>query len=159
MRVLLITLFPCLLIWVGAAIASAIPGTLSVDAFPPNNTTPSTSLFPDESNVGYAGPTATGAEGFAYETAPAQPKRYSKSTDPFTPLVLPVAADAVSHKIINHVDQTYSLTMHISPSRTSPPLSGGATCPREGVCQQGLSGSTMRPRSSPKDAKSPKSRR
>ena len=71
-------------------------GATSVDAFPPNSTQPNTALFPPESVVGYAGPTKTGAEGFTYQTAPAKVNRYSKNTDAFAPVVLPIAADKVS---------------------------------------------------------------
>ena len=68
----------------------------TTDDFPPDNVQPDTTLFPPESVVGYYGATKTGAEGFAYQTAPAQPKRYAQSQNPYAPVFLPVASDAVS---------------------------------------------------------------
>ncbi len=48
------------------------PGSASTDAYPPASTTVNTALFPNESVVGYALATATGAQGFAIQTAPAK---------------------------------------------------------------------------------------
>lgn len=56
----------------------------SADVFPPPNVTPNTSIFPDASVVGYPGPTATGLEPFACQTAASFPQH----TDIY-PLVLP----------------------------------------------------------------------
>ena len=72
--------------------AAVIAGSTTADVYPPPGVTPNTALFPPESVVGYAGPTPTGAEPFAYETSP--PQRFAKSQDLFSPLVNPVLADA-----------------------------------------------------------------
>ncbi|GAA6060764.1 hypothetical protein JCM10212_006744 [Sporobolomyces blumeae] len=60
--------------------ASASSSTDSIglsvsDTYPPVNTLPNTSLFPDESQVGYQQPTPTGVEPFAAQTAVSWPVR------------------------------------------------------------------------------------
>ena len=77
-----------------SGVHSAVLGSASSDVYPPSATMPNTALFPPESVVGYQGGTPTGAEAFAYQTAP--PKRFVKNTAEYSPLVLPIAADAVS---------------------------------------------------------------
>ena len=77
------------------ALASPIiPGSPTAGNYPPASTTVDSAVFPGESEVGYAGPTATGAEGFALQTSP--PKRYAKAQEAFAPVVIPVAAQPVS---------------------------------------------------------------
>lgn len=87
-----------------AASAVSYAGATSTDVFPPTGSvwripsrsaianlhrcllaTAGGSLFPDESQIGYPGVTATGAEPFAIQTQP--PSLYPANTAPFAPLV------------------------------------------------------------------------
>ncbi|KAI7265764.1 phosphoglycerate mutase-like protein [Hortaea werneckii] len=52
---------------------SSIAGHSTSDVFPPAHTSVNSILFPDEAEVGFPGPTPTGAEPFAAQTAPLYP--------------------------------------------------------------------------------------
>ncbi|KAH8930477.1 hypothetical protein BT69DRAFT_1327941 [Atractiella rhizophila] len=78
----------CALTLAGGAFASPFAekrqaATATFTVFPAAGTSASPDLFPDESQVGYPGPTATGAEPLAIATAPA----YAGNGAQFFPLV------------------------------------------------------------------------
>ncbi|CAE7186445.1 3-phytase b [Pyrenophora teres f. teres] len=85
--------FVALLAGVGAApTTTAVPaatdaGANTADVYPPASTAVNSSLFPPESVVGFPGPTPTGAEPFAIQTAPAYP--YNDGSASSFPLILP----------------------------------------------------------------------
>ncbi|KAL6803681.1 histidine phosphatase superfamily [Trichoderma sp. SZMC 28012] len=59
--------------------ASSIAGAVASDAYPPSSTHVNSKLFPPESKVGYPGPTPTGEEPAAIETAPIYPYNHGPS--------------------------------------------------------------------------------
>ncbi|KAF7442912.1 His-Phos-2 domain containing protein [Pyrenophora tritici-repentis] len=87
--------FVALLVGVGAApgmTTMTVPaatdvGANTADVYPPASTAVNSSLFPPESVVGFPGPTPTGAEPFAIQTAPAYP--YNDGSASSYPLILP----------------------------------------------------------------------
>ena len=77
-----------------AHLVSASPiviGQQTTDVYPPTGTSVDRNLFPPESVVGYYGPTPTGAQAFAYQTAPAG--QFPGFQDEFGPLFQPKAKD------------------------------------------------------------------
>ncbi|KAH6614880.1 histidine phosphatase superfamily [Boeremia exigua] len=67
--------------------ASSNAGSPASDVYPPSGTVVNSSLFPPESVVGFPGPTPTGAEPNAIQTAPSYPYN-DKSSNSF-PLIAP----------------------------------------------------------------------
>ncbi|KAH0392485.1 hypothetical protein KCU89_g13413, partial [Aureobasidium melanogenum] len=66
---------------------SKIAGSTTSDVFPPSGTKVNTSNFPNESEVGFPGPTPTGLEGDAIQTAPLYP--YNSAAAAAFPLAVP----------------------------------------------------------------------
>ncbi|KAH0378509.1 phosphoglycerate mutase-like protein, partial [Aureobasidium melanogenum] len=66
---------------------SKIAGSTTSDVFPPSGTKVNTSIFPNESEVGFPGPTPTGLEGDAIQTAPLYP--YNSAAAAAFPLAVP----------------------------------------------------------------------
>ncbi|KAF7968230.1 hypothetical protein HWV62_31613 [Athelia sp. TMB] len=87
-NVLLLSLFPFGSL-AAAASASKFAGSVTSFAYPPTGTAAPTTYFPDASQVGYGGPTPTGDEAAAIETAPSEVK-----VDSIYPLIHPAASDA-----------------------------------------------------------------
>ncbi|KAI5194419.1 phosphoglycerate mutase-like protein [Aureobasidium subglaciale] len=76
----------------GAAVSSNVAnsktaGSTASDIFPPASTKVNTALFPDESVVGFPGPTPTGKEAAAAQTAPIYP--YNSGAAQSFPLAVP----------------------------------------------------------------------
>ncbi|PNP42233.1 hypothetical protein TGAMA5MH_05915 [Trichoderma gamsii] len=67
--------------------ALSIAGAATSNAYPPASTNVNSKLFPPESKVGYPGPTPTGAEPAAIQTAPIYP--YNNGPSDSFPLVTP----------------------------------------------------------------------
>nr|ADW23572.1 acid phosphatase [uncultured organism] len=86
-NVFLLSLLPLGSLAVAAEKASSFAGSTTSFVFPPNGTAVPTTYFPDATQVGNGGPTPTGDEAAAIETAPALAK-----VDTIYPLVSPVAA-------------------------------------------------------------------
>ncbi|KAM0449565.1 hypothetical protein ACHAO4_007587 [Trichoderma viride] len=67
--------------------ALSVAGAATSNAYPPASTNVNSKLFPPESKVGYPGPTPTGAEPAAIQTAPIYP--YNNGPSDSFPLVAP----------------------------------------------------------------------
>ncbi|KAF1848003.1 phosphoglycerate mutase-like protein [Cucurbitaria berberidis CBS 394.84] len=67
--------------------ASDFAGSATADVYPPSGTPVNSELFPPESKVGFPGPTPTGVEPFAIQTAKAYP--YNDGNANQFPLVIP----------------------------------------------------------------------
>ncbi|KAJ7862085.1 phosphoglycerate mutase-like protein [Mycena leptocephala] len=93
---------------VHAAVASSFAGSTVTALFPPANVTVTasdTKFFPDASVVGYAGPTPTGDEAAAIQTAPAV-----ALVDTLFPLVQPATADQQPSQGFNVLEHLGSLS-------------------------------------------------
>ncbi|KAJ7613645.1 histidine phosphatase superfamily [Mycena polygramma] len=93
---------------VNAAVASSFAGSTVTALFPPANATitaTDTKFFPDASVVGYAGPTPTGDEAAAIETAPAV-----ALVDTLFPLVQPGTAGSKASGNFNVLEHLGSLS-------------------------------------------------
>ncbi|GJN89464.1 hypothetical protein Rhopal_002450-T1 [Rhodotorula paludigena] len=76
-----------------SSVAASDAGVSVSDVYPPTGAVANPTLFPDETQVGYPGPTPTGVEPFAVQTAASYPTH----TDIY-PLVVPAASDAKDAK-------------------------------------------------------------
>jgi hypothetical protein len=72
--------------------------------------TPNTAAFPDETIVGFAGPTPTGAQPFAIVTGAAFPA----NTQAFAPLIRPVPSDGAP----SDPNLVFGLWGNLAPQRT-----------------------------------------
>ncbi|KAJ4298916.1 hypothetical protein N0V90_004159 [Kalmusia sp. IMI 367209] len=68
--------------------AAPFAGSETADSFPPTDTAVNTSLFPPEASVGFPGPTPTGLEPAAIQTAPVYPYNDAGDANQF-PLIKP----------------------------------------------------------------------
>ncbi|GAA5906071.1 hypothetical protein JCM8208_006334 [Rhodotorula glutinis] len=103
------------------AAPSATVGVSASDVYPPSGTAPDSALFPDESAVGYPGPTPTGIEPFAIQTGASFPTHQG-----IYPLVVPASlADKSSvdiSKYWGNLSPQYSVPSSIYGLDSASPL-------------------------------------